>query len=79
MSTTIRVSEATRDRLARLALTTGKPMIAVVDDALDALERHNFFVAFNDRHRQLRDEPDAWALIEAERDLESGPLLDSTP
>ena len=78
MSTTIRVHEATRDRLAQLALTTGKPMIAVVDDALDALERRNFFAAYNDRYRQLRDEPDAWTQIEAERDLESVPLLDST-
>ena len=52
-------------------------MIAVVDDALDALERRNFFAAYNDRYRQLRDEPDAWAHIEAERALEAGPLLDS--
>lgn len=53
-------------------------MIAVVDDALDALERRNFFAAYNYRYSELRDEPDAWAQIEAERDLESGPLLDST-
>jgi predicted transcriptional regulator len=45
MSTTIRVSERTRDRFAELARETGKPMTELLDDAADALERRLFFEA----------------------------------
>jgi len=76
MSTTIRVSVGTRDRIAALADESGKPMNAVVDDALDALERRRFFAAFNERYAELRDDPEAWADVEAERTLEARTLRD---
>jgi len=44
MSTTIRVSESTRDRFARLADSTGRPMTQLLDEAADALERRLFFL-----------------------------------
>ncbi len=72
MSTTIRVSEETRDRLASLAGATGRPMTRVLDDAVEALERKLFFDAFNRRFRELRDDPEAWAEIERERRAEEG-------
>ncbi len=37
MSTTIRVSERTRDRFAKLADATGRPMTQLLDEAADAL------------------------------------------
>jgi predicted transcriptional regulator len=46
MSTTIRVSEQTRDRFARLAAATGRPMTQLLDEAADALERRVFFDQF---------------------------------
>jgi len=49
MSTTIRVSELTRDRFARLAKTTGRPMTQLLDEAADALERRIFLDQFNAR------------------------------
>lgn len=76
MSTTIRVSERTRDRIAALAETTNRPMTAVVEQALDALERRVFFAEFNERYRELRDDPLAWAEIETERDVEASVLHD---
>lgn len=76
MSTTIRVSVDTRDRIAALADESGKPMTAVVDDALDALERRRFFAAFNQRYAELRDDPDAWAEVEGERTVEARTLRD---
>lgn len=76
MSTTIRVSEETRDRLASLASTTGQPMTRVVEDAVDALERRIFFDALNRRYQELRDEPDVWSEIEGERRLEERALRD---
>jgi len=76
MSTTIRVPHQTRDRLAALAAATGRPMTAVVEDALEALERRLFFESLNDRYRELREDDDAWADLEAERDGEEGTLRD---
>jgi len=77
VSTTIRVSDATHDRLAALAKEIDRPMTEVVEAALDALERRRFFQALNDRYAELRDDEEAWGQIEAERRVESGALADS--
>ncbi|MHB1538884.1 MAG: hypothetical protein ACYCUM_04515 [Solirubrobacteraceae bacterium] len=76
MSTTIRVSEPTRDRFARLAQATGRPMSQLLDEAADALERRVFFGEFSARYEMLRADSEAWSEIEAERLLESGALRD---
>lgn len=76
MSTTIRVSEPTRDRFARLAQATGRPMSQLVDEAADALERRVFFDDLSARYALLRADPDAWREIEAERTSESASLRD---
>lgn len=78
MSTTIRVNEKTRDRFARLATVTGKPMISLLEDAADALERQVFFAQFSERYAQLREDRDAWAEIEQERRSESSAMRDSS-
>lgn len=70
MSTTIRVPHRTRDRLAALAAATGRPMTAVVEDALDALERRVFFESLNERYAALRSDREAWAAVETERATE---------
>jgi hypothetical protein len=76
MSTTIRVSKSTRDRFARLAAATGRPMVQLLDEAADALERRVFFDQFCSRYDALRADPRAWAEIEAERAVESGAVRD---
>ena len=76
MSTTIRVSEQTRDRLAKLAGATGRPMTQLLDEAADALERRVFFDQFALRYSELREDPAAWAGIEDERGLESSAVHD---
>lgn len=78
MSTTIRVPNRTRDRLAALAVATGRPMTAVVDDALDALERRVFFEGLNARYAELRADEASWTEIEAERAIEEGALRDKS-
>jgi predicted transcriptional regulator len=78
MSTTIRVSEKTRDRFARLADATGRPMTQLLDEAADALERRMFFDQFSSGYDALRADPRAWAEIEAERALESGAISDQS-
>jgi predicted transcriptional regulator len=76
MSTTIRVSEETRDRIASLSNATGRPMTRILDEAIEALERKTFFDTFNRRYRELRDDATAWSEIEEERRVEEGALGD---
>lgn len=76
MSTTIRVSEETRNRLASLATSTGRPMTRILDDAVEALERKVFFDQFNRRYHELHDDSAAWSAIEEERRVEEGALGD---
>lgn len=78
MSTTIRVSEETRDRLASLADATGRPMTRVLDEAVDALERKVFFDRLNRRYQELRDDRTAWSEIEQERRAEDSALGDTS-
>lgn len=78
MSTTIRVSEATRDRILALARATGRPMTEVLTEAVEALERRVFFAEFNRRYEELRADPAAWAEIEAERTREGRSASDAS-
>jgi predicted transcriptional regulator len=78
VSTTIRVSEPTRDRFAKLARATGLPMSQLVDEAADALERRVFFDQLSAGYDALRADTDAWNAIQAERAAESGALRDSS-
>ncbi len=79
MSTTIRVSETTRDRFSRLADATGRPMTQLLDEAADALERRLFFAQLTSRYDQLRADPAAWTDVEAERTIEAGVNADRSP
>lgn len=76
MSTTIRVSEPTRDRFAKLAQETGRPMSQLLEEAADALERRVFFDQLSAGFESLRADPQAWSEIEAERELEGRALAD---
>jgi predicted transcriptional regulator len=76
MSTTLRVSEPTRDRFAELARATGRPMSQLLDDAADALERRLFFDQLTAGYTALREDPAAWSEVEAERAAESSALRD---
>ncbi len=76
MSTTIRLSESTRDRFAALSKQTGRPMTELLDDAADALERELFFSAFESRYEVLRDDPVSWSSIIHERSVEGGAIGD---
>jgi predicted transcriptional regulator len=79
MSTTIRVSEGTRNRFAKLAQATGLSMTQLVDEAADALERRVFFDQLSARYDALRADAPTWSEIEAERAVEGGSLLDRSP
>ncbi|MDQ2880762.1 MAG: hypothetical protein M3Y48_05730 [Actinomycetota bacterium] len=76
MSTTIRVSEATRARAANLAARTGRQMQVVVDEALAAYERALFWESFEDGYRRLAADPDEWDAVQTERRGEEPALRD---
>ena len=78
MSTTIRVSTATRDRFAALAAATGRPMTQLLEDAADALERRVFFDQMHEGFAALRAEPGAWDAVQRERAVESGSVADAS-
>jgi predicted transcriptional regulator len=78
VSTTIRVSNPTHDRFARLARATGRPMSRLVDEAADALERRVFFEELTTGYERLRADADAWREVDAERATESGVLSDAS-
>lgn len=53
-------------------------MTELLDDAVDALERKLFFDELNARYAELRNDPEAWAEIRAEREAEEGALGDAS-
>lgn len=76
MSTTIRVSEQTRQRAAALAESTGMQMQAVVDEALIAYERTLFWESFEAVYARLANHSGEWDGIVAERRGEEQALAD---
>lgn len=78
MSTTVRLSESTRDRFAVLSAKTGRPMTQLLDDAATALERELFFSSFESGYEALRDDPAAWRSVLEERRIEGGSISDSS-
>jgi len=54
-------------------------MHAVVDQALDALERRRFFDELNARDGELRQDERTWSDIERERAVEAASLHDISP
>jgi predicted transcriptional regulator len=76
VTTTIRVSKASHARLAALAEEAGQPMTVTLDEALDALERRRFFLEVNARYQALRDDQEAWRVIESERSEWDATLTD---
>jgi predicted transcriptional regulator len=64
---TIRISDETRGTLRELARVEGKSMLALIDEAVEALRRQRFLEQVNAAYATLRDDPRTWEEIEAER------------
>jgi len=64
---TIRISDVARGKLRQLARDEGKSMLALVDEAVEALRRQRFLEGVNAAYAALRGDPGAWEEIEAER------------
>lgn len=75
-TTTVRVSEETRDKLRALSQATNQPMAAVLDQALDAYGRERFFRELDAAYDALWSDPQAREEELTERRLWEGTLGD---
>jgi hypothetical protein len=64
---TIRISDTARGTLRELARAEGKSMLALIDEAVEALRRQRFLEQVNAAYAALRDDPRAWEEVQAER------------
>jgi hypothetical protein len=76
MSTTVRVSEATRERAAALAKATGRQLQQVIEEAVIAYERELFWRQLTGGFDVLANDERAWTELQAERAVESPALRD---
>jgi hypothetical protein len=66
-TTTVRVRRPDSERLQSLAKTRKTTVVAVLHEAIDALERQEFLRGLNDDYRRLRDDPARWRAFIDER------------
>ncbi len=76
VSTTVRISDATRTKLRELAARTGQSMQEIVDQAVEEYRRRRFFDEVNAAYAALRQNPDEWQAEMAERRQLEGTLAD---
>ena len=64
---TIRISDSALGTLRALSRSEGKPMLALLDEAVEALRRQRFLVQLNAAYATLRTDSRAWEAALAER------------
>ena len=67
LTTTIRVSRRTRDRLQHLAEQYGSSMQAVLEEAVELYQGQRLLEATNAAYAALRADPAAWRELQEER------------
>ena len=76
MTTTIRVSMETRNKLGELAAQAEISMQEIVERAIELYRRQQLLVSVNDAYAALRAAPAAWSEFEAEHDAWDATLAD---
>jgi len=64
---TIRISDTAHGTLQKLSRAEGKPMAALLDEAVEALRRRRFLEQVNEAYTALRADARAWEAVEKER------------
>ena len=64
---TTRISASAHGILREMSRAEGKPMLALLDEAVEALRRHRFLEQVNAAYATLRADSRAWEVIESER------------
>lgn len=76
MTTTVRVSDETHERLVALARASGQHIQAVVEGAVAAYEADAFWSAFDAGYSRLAADKDQWAQMKSEQEGEAHALAD---
>jgi predicted transcriptional regulator len=76
MTTTVRISEDTRDKLRALSERSGESMQDVLDQAVEQYRRSRFFAEVDLAYAALRADPAVWADELAERETLDGAVAD---
>jgi len=66
-TTTVRLRRSDSERLQSLAAARKTTVIDVLHAAIDALERQEFLRGLQDDYRSLRNDPENWEALMAER------------
>lgn len=74
---TIRVSDATHEKLRELSHQLGEPISSLVARGTEMLRREHFLRSTNDAFARLRDDPSEWQAELEERAAWNGMLTDS--
>ena len=64
---TVRISASAHGILRDMSKAEGKPMLALLDEAVEALRRQRFLEQVNAAYARLRSDPQAWEAFEGER------------
>ena len=64
---TTRISASAHQTLRELSKAEGRPMLALLDEAVEALRRQRFLERVNAAYAALRTDPRTWKDIEGER------------
>ncbi len=75
-SPNIRISPKSKAALRDLAKRAGRPMQAILDEAIDQYQRDKFLDEVNAAYARLRANPEAWKEELAERQDWNGTLMD---
>ena len=75
-SPNIRISSHSKATLRDLAKREGKPMQAVLDEAIEQYRRDTFFRELNESYGRLQTDPEAWKQEMGERQEWDTALMD---
>jgi hypothetical protein len=73
---TIRISDSAHGTLREMSRAEGKPMLALLDEAVEALRRQRFLEQVNAAYAAIRAKPRAWRAVQAERRAWDATLAD---
>lgn len=76
MTTTVRISDETHERLVGLARARGQRMQAILEEAVAAFEANAFWDSFDAGYDRVANDAEEWAGVEAERAGEAPALAD---
>ncbi len=73
---TVRISPRSHRTLKELAQRSGQPMQTILDHAIEEERRRLFIAEANASYAAMREDPKAWAELQAERAVWDETLLD---